>query len=221
MNRIILATIALLFTASTSSPAFAAGSDNSTSARTITTQGDAMLNVEPDMFRIVFTLKARDRQLVEAFAETEKTTSSVCALAKTYGLVPNDVQIGKVTVRTNVGGYSSVTSQTGGYEVSREISFIVRDKTLIPKFLRDGFAAGASSLYSLTLDVSDLKKQKDEVRVLALKAAKDKADLLAGALNLKVGRALQIGDASTTGESGTDIGKIPVAASVNATFELE
>lgn len=221
MNRITLTTLTALLTASSCSIAFAAGSDNLNAERIITTQGEATLEVEPDLFRSVFTVSARDKDLVRAFDENEKTTSRIQALAKTYISASNDLRIGNVTVRTNVGGFSSVSNSGGGYEVSRDICFVVRDKTLLPKLLQDSFAAGASSLRNLTFESSELKKHKDDVRVLAMRAAKDKADLLAGALNLKVGRAMQIGDASTTGEAVTELGKIPVAASVSATFEIE
>ncbi len=228
MNRTVITTLTALLAASSCSMAFAAGSDNSPSVRTIKTQGEASLNVEPDIYRVVLTVSSRDKNSLQAFDEVEKITSNVLAMAKTYGCAPADIQTGTFAIGQHAAKFSSEYLSIGGFEVSREISFTVKDKLLIRKLIHDGIAAGATSVRRVSFDTSDLKKLKDAVRALALKAAKDQAEQIAGGLNLKVGRPLQIEEASTAGKNDGDaqkssqgLGKVNVSSIVIATFEFE
>jgi hypothetical protein len=69
----------------------------------------------------------------------------------------------------------------------------------LPKALE----AGATSIQSVNFENSNLRKSRDEARMLALKAAREKAESLAHAENGKVGKALVI---TERGSEVTDLG---------------
>jgi uncharacterized protein YggE len=131
-----------------------------------------------------------------------------------------------------------------GYFVDRRISFVLHDSKQVAPLIRDVLTAGADSISQVSFETSELRKYKDQARLMALKAAREKAELLSGELHAKLGRPVRIDESPARGyspwtsamnsvqnavqdEGESDLGgsialgRIPIRASVRTTFELQ
>jgi len=218
--------------------------------REITTHGDAVVRVIPDMFSFTIGIQTQEKQLFSAYDLNEKRATNVLAVAQKYKLRAEDVQTSHMSVLPRrIDRSHSLSSITEPYRVDRSVTFVVRDKKQLAPLMRDVLDEGATSIVSLTYDTSELRKHKDAARVLALKAAREKAQLLAESIGAKVGKPMEIeetqfsyfplqsnnrvlnqnamdptGDAEMDSEQSSAAiaaGRISVRASIKAKFELE
>lgn len=83
-----------------------------------------------------------------------------------------------------------------GYFVRRSISFTFRDGETLGQIIREVLTSGANSISRVRYASSEVRKHKDTARLLALKAAKQKAELMSSELGNKVGRAVCVEEVS-------------------------
>jgi uncharacterized protein YggE len=114
----------------------------------------------------------------------------------------------------------------------------LRDLSKLDVLLEYLIKAGVNQIDSVEYETSDPRKYRDQARDLAVKAAREKAEALAGALGQSIGKANAIeetsdsrvyGYANTTASfysSGKPIsrstaaGQITISASVTVSFDL-
>lgn len=251
-NKLFAAACATAFAAATQMAALA-DSSSIPPGRSITTQGDAVVKVPPDMFSFTVGIQTQEKQLFTAYDLNEKRAANVLAVAQKFKLRPEDIQTSEMSVYPRRADRSShaLSSVAEPYRVDRQITLVIRDRKQLAPLMRDVLEEGATSLVSLTFDTSELRKHRDTARTLALKAAREKAQLMAESIGSKVGRPIQIEETSSSSYprfannvhyaqqqvmmapgddgdidsnapiSGIATGRVPVRASVKATFELE
>lgn len=217
--------------------------------RSVTTEGDAVVNVVPDKFALSFRVRTSGKQLLDAYDENERTAAKILELGQRYKLKTEDVQTSSISFHPEYGRSSTSISTN---HVERDICFILKDRKMIAPLIRDSLNAGATSLLNVTFETSELRKYRDHARVLALQAAKEKAELLAKTFNANIGKPLRIEEqssgssyrhpyafqvanniAQTVGGSeesdvdsaiqnaGIAVGRIQIRASVKTVFELQ
>ena len=115
----------------------------------------------------------------------------------------------------------------------------MKDIDLLEKLIDSALVSGANRLHGIEYKDSNLRKHRDEARRMAAKAAREKAELFASELGVKVGKPLVIEEVpfmmrapqqnavfssnSAYGQLGqtTLVGQIEVTASLNVRFSLE
>lgn len=125
-----------------------------------------------------------------------------------------------------------------GYRFSKRIGVTIKDINLVEDILSEIIYSGVTNLYGVDYRASDHRKHADEARKQAIIAAKEKAELLAGEIGQKVGKAIKITESNygnlwgrqanvmqmgSQTESASDIqpGMLRISATVNVTFELK
>jgi uncharacterized protein YggE len=68
----------------------------------------------------------------------------------------------------------------------------LKDISLIEALLDAALNNGANRMYGLEFKHSEMRKHRDEARKMAARAAKEKAELLAGELDAQVGKPIEI-----------------------------
>ena len=68
-----------------------------------------------------------------------------------------------------------------GYRIDNTVSITVRDVNLADDVILAAFKAGANQVQDVQFYTSELRKYRDQARALAMKAAREKAQALAGA----------------------------------------
>lgn len=127
------------------------------------------------------------------------------------------------------------------FVAEQTLSVTIRDLTKLDSIFESLIKAGANQIDSIEYETSDLRKYRDQARDLAVKAAREKAQALAAALDQTIGKAVSIEevpqssdqysafvsnetreDAATKTRTGptTSAGAKTISASVIVAFDL-
>jgi uncharacterized protein YggE len=171
----------------------------------ITVTGQAELRVPPD--EIVFTLSVEsvDKDMLAAKNKTDDSVRSVLAIARRNNVKDEDVQTSYISVepKYNIDDLDfeqrrGVKREFVGYQVSKTIAVRLRDIAKFDGLLSDVLKAGVTRVRNVEFRDSQIRKHKDQARAMAIRAAQEKARLLAGEIRQTIGPAYSI--AETTGD---------------------
>jgi uncharacterized protein len=214
----------------------------------ITVTGQAEVRVAPD--EVVFTLgiESVDKDVNAAKTRTDSSVREVFAIARKNNIKPEDVQTSFISVQpkynTDDVEYDqrrNMKREFLGYQVSKTVAVILRDINRFDAMLSDVLRAGVTTLSNVEFRNSEIRKHKDQARRLAMKAAQEKASLMAREIGQSIGAAYSISEADTDssprnatqnvssfylpgssdGESAIAPGLLPVTARVTVRFRLQ
>lgn len=196
--------------------------------RLITVSGEAEVRVKPDEAIIHFGIETFHKDLGLAKKHNDERINRVLAIAKKFDIPPGNFWQEGVRAEPLYEG-AQQRDYPRGYSVSRGVVFILDDPSRLDEFIEAAFAAGANSCTGVQLRTTRLGEYREEARVLALKAAKDKAKGMAKVLGQRVGRPVAIVEEGYEGgvvstlpevEKKIAIGPIGVRARVRVSFAL-
>jgi uncharacterized protein YggE len=159
--------------------------------RTITVTGEAEVRVAPEEVAFSFVISSDAKTLASAKAEHDARAKKVLAAAQDAGVAPKDIQ----TERLRMGPkYEEVKDREVfvGYVVSQSMTIVLRDLDKYEDLLSKILEAGVTRVGGIEFGARDMQRYRDEARVLAIRAAKDKATSLAKELNQTLGKPLTI-----------------------------
>ena len=246
MIRKILLVFVIVLTAS------AALAQNAVDRPLITVTGQAEVRVPPD--EVVFTLvvESVDKDVLAAKKKTDESVKQVFALARDNKVNTDDVQTSYISVepKYNTDDLAYGDERRGvkrvfiGYEVSKTIAIRLKDISRFDPLLSDVLKAGVTKVSNVEFRDSQIRRHRDQARAMAIKAAQEKANLLAREIGQTIGPAHSIaegvasrypsqsmmqnstsvisGDLSASeSESAIAPGLISVTAQVTVSFELK
>lgn len=170
---------------------------------------------------------------------TDKMNALVVAL-KTLGIADKDLQTANYNISPRYD-YTDGKSRITGYTVSQELSVKVRDLTKVSDVFQKAGELGANQVTGPNFTIDDPETARAEARKLAIENAKQKAEVLAKSLGVKILRVatfyessggepvpmmnyaksdLGIGGGATAApqiQSGT----LDVVSNVSVTYEIE
>ena len=165
----------------------------------ITVSGNAEVRVPPD--EVVFTLEISsvDKDMLAAKKRTDDSVKEVLAIARRNNVKPEDVQTSHISVEpkynTDDLDYEqrrSVKRLFLGYEVSKTVAVRLRDIAKFDEVLSDVLKAGVTKVSNVEFRDSQIRKHKDQARAMAMKAAQEKANLMAREIGQSIGPAYSI-----------------------------
>lgn len=206
--------------------------------RTITVAGDAEILTAPDQFVVAVGFDIQAKTLEEARDSSQKRAAALLAVAKT---IPTcEVQTDQLSLQPRYEGYNEPGGQRlVGYQASRGLTITLHQLGEVEELLFALLAAGANRVDRLTFQSSQLLTKQAEARLLAVEAARAKAEAMAAALGQTIGEPLRIEEASAAGwgpqrtnfsydnnttpqESATvATGKVRVHSGVSVVFALQ
>ena len=155
--------------------------------RVIEVDGVAQLDVVPDLLDLVVTVQDRATTPAAAAASVEKRQAAVRAALESAGVAKDALVVSYQTLnpwwdddRTRPRGYDASVSLVATIPPDRLAA--VADAAV---------AAGASGL-STRFRASDIPAKKRTLRDMALRAAREKAEQMAGAMDVRVGAVLAL-----------------------------
>ena len=212
----------------------------------VTTTGNSEVKVVPDLADLRFDIELRNTNLKTALAQEAEKMSQLVAALKAAGIGERDLQTSQVTINPvyqRDDGTQAETAKIAFFSVSQTVGCTLRDIQKITAITTRAIDAGANRVSGVTLRTSKLRQYRDQARVMAVKAAKEKALALAGELGSKVGKphsiteqsseipTLLLGNsfaqnvAAAPGDSGSNSafepGTISISATVTVAFVLE
>jgi uncharacterized protein YggE len=194
MTRKILLVFVIALTASN---VFA---QNAVDRPLITVSGQAEMRVPPD--EVVFTLEVEsvDKDVLAAKKKTDESVKQVFALARDNKVNADDVQTSYISVepKYNTDDLEYGEERRGvkrvflGYEVSKTIAIRLKDISRFDPLLSDVLKAGVTKVSNVEFRDSQIRKHRDQARAMAIKAAQEKANLLAREIGQTIGPAYSI-----------------------------
>lgn len=237
MTRSLLSRCLLCLPLASIAPGAAFADVTHPQARTISVSAEAVVRTAPDQVIIHLAVESSGTDLAGILAETDARTARVRGIAKDFKIASEHVQTDSITLQQRY-----VDSKPSGYTAQRSIVLCMKDLGHVNALLTAVVKAGANRIDSIAFETSQLRRFRDEARVQAVKAAKQKAQLLAGELAAQVGKPISISEGSggiqhagrgayqnfaredpgtASAEGGFAPGQIAVNASVSVVFALE
>jgi uncharacterized protein YggE len=194
INSFITTFIAVILTICTVVPSTRAVAQGSTpNPRTISVSGEAQVNVVPDQVIITLGVETVDRVLATSKAKNDERMTAILDVIKRFEIPQEKVQTDYIGIEPR---YTSTYAQSDfiGYFVRKNVVITLTDLTKFEGLLSALLESGANYVMGVNFRTSDLRKYRDQARELAITAAKEKAEALAGALGQKIGKPLTISE---------------------------
>lgn len=153
----------------------------------ITVTGDAEVRVVPDEVILTLGVQTWDKDLDAAKGENDRIVARVLALAEEHGIAPEHVQTDYVGIEPRYRNGYYEASDFVGYFVHKTIVLTLRDLDQFEGLLASALKAGVNYVHGIEFRTTELRQHRDEARALAVRAAREKADAMAGELGQSVG----------------------------------
>ena len=215
-------------------------------ARTVRSSGSATVYVKPDEVEVTFSVHTFDSDLVKSKAANDQAVRQVIDFVKSLKVDENDIQSDAMrSERVYEPAVRDRPAEFKGYTVRRAYSIVLRDVAKLDALADHLLVRPDITIGGINFRTSQSRKFRDEARRKAVRAAREKAELMASELNCAIGRAQTIneqspptygyamqnytnsnahdegGGAGADGGSGaTHLGQIAMMASVEVTFDL-
>jgi uncharacterized protein YggE len=208
---------------------------------TIEVWGISEIYVAPDEAVINLGIKVWNEDMDEARQIFYEKSNNLSNLLKKYSIEDKYVKTDNIMIEPTYKKFEKMYYEgdiVNGYRFSKRISVTIKDISQVENILSEIIYSGATNLYGVDYGVSEHRKHADNARKQAITAAKEKAELLAGEIGQKVGKAIKINEPNydipwgrqsnvlqmgSQTETVSDIqpGMVRVSASVNVIFELK
>ena len=214
--------------------------------RSISVTGDAEMKVAPDQVILTLAVETLDKDLLLAKKQNDERVKKVLAVTSQFKIESKHVQTEQISIDPRYSDYSSKRTFEG-YAVRKTIVICLKDLARFEDVLTELLKAGTNSVPGIEFQSTELRKHRDQARLMATKAAREKAVAIAGELGAKVGKPHSISENSVnvygsrggynmmnaqnsmsegtgpadTSSTGFAPGQISIRASVTVDFDLD
>ena len=148
----------------------------------ITVTGAAEIRVVPDEVVLVLGVETWDKALKVAKSENDQRVQQALTLIQDYGIAPQHIKTDYINIQPGDWGLE----KRDGYWVRKTIVVTLRDLSKFEDLLTGALDAGVTHVHTVQVHTTALREHKDQARALAIHAAQEKADALAGELGQRV-----------------------------------
>ena len=179
--------------------------------------GEGIVLTQPDVARITLGVEVVDQSLANAQAQAAQRMDAVVNKLKADGIADNDIR----TVSYNVTPqYDQGNSQTQpvlrGYQVQNMVEVRTSNVPGLGALVDDAVAAGATRIFGISFEASDMESLKNQARDQAMANAASKAQQMARNANVTLGRPISIEESDVGGANPVQAAPRPVAAAAPA-----
>ena len=166
--------------------------------------GSALIRVEPDHASLRFAVTRLEREPAKAFAQARDGSQAVAGFLRQAGIADGDVAASAVTLNQEVQ-FQGQERKFVGYRARVGYHVLLRDLTRLEPVLVGAVGAGADVVESVQLRTRKMREVRADARRMAMRAARAKAEILAGEAGARLGAVLHIEDvdAESAGRRGS------------------
>jgi uncharacterized protein len=170
-----------------------AQADTTAPQRTISVSGEAQVNIVPDQVVLSLGVETWDKNLKTAKAQNDERVAQILGLTKDFGVAPEKVKTDYISIEPRYqDGYQQ--KDFIGFFVRKNVVITLSDISKFEDLLSSALDNGANYVLGIDFRTTELRKYRDQARDAAIKAAREKAEALSGALGLKIGKAVSISE---------------------------
>ena len=195
----------------------------------ISVTGTGRVSLAPDTVTVDIGAEARAPQLADATAEVDRRMRDVLARVKAPGIDVRTIGYSVEPIAESRQPPGDAGSRIVGYRAANIVQVRTRDVAGIGRLVDAAVAAGANVVRSLRFGLDAPERAEAEARRLAVQDAVSRAQQLAAATGVKVGRLLSVTE-STAGLRPVGVsmmavpveaGQLDVAVVVQARYAIE
>lgn len=192
----------------------------------------------PDLATISAGVVTEAPTAAAAMRENANRMSATIAALKKAGVAARDIQTSAINLNPQYRYTEGKPPVITGYQASNQVNIRFRDVARAGSILDTLVAEGANQINGPSLSVDQPASALDEARIAAVKAARARADLYAGAAGLRVKRILSISEQQgytpqpypmvmamsrekASADTQVEPGEQKLAVTVAVSFELE
>jgi len=158
--------------------------------RLIQVSGSAEVKVAPDEVYLKVGVQTRNESLDAAKQENDERVSKALAFLKNSGIRTKDVQTDFISLDPEYN--SSSATKIAVYIVRKTIEVKLAKVEALEDTLTGLLNSGVNTVQGVTFRTSELRKYRDQARVMAIQAAREKANAMASNLGVKRGRVYDV-----------------------------
>lgn len=157
--------------------------------------GEGIVQAQPNLARITIGAEVSDASLANAQAEAARRMDAVVSKMKDDGIADTDIH----TVAYNVTPQYDQSQTLRGYQVSNQVQVRTTNVSGLGSLLDDAVAAGATRIFGISFEASDMESLKNQARDQAMANALAKAQQLAKDGGVSLGRPIAIDESDAGG----------------------
>ena len=150
--------------------------------------------VAPDMATISLGVQTEAPTAAEALAANSARMTQVIAALKKGGIAPRDIQTSGLSINPQYVYKEGEAPRLTGYQVSNQVTVIVRDLSKLGGAIDATVNAGANTVGGVSFGLQNPDAAEDAARLDAVKALRHKADLYAGATGYRIVRLVTLNE---------------------------
>jgi uncharacterized protein len=199
---------------------------------TVSATGTGTVEVKPDIATLSVGVTTQGDTAAGALSANSAAIEAVMTRLAEAGIEARDMQTSNLYLNPNWAGYETGTPVISGYVASNMLTITLRNLDMLGAVLDKSISDGANTLNGVTFGLADPNPVLDEARKEAVADARARAELLATAAGMKLGRILTITE-SVPGDMGYPMydmaasapvpvagGELGLSASVTIMYEI-
>jgi uncharacterized protein len=159
----------------------------------ITVSGEAVVNVTPDKIVLTFGIETWDADILTAKQKNNEALKRAIAAIKETGIPEKEIQTDHLSIEPRYK-HDYRKEDFIGYFVRNTFVVTLAETARVEELVTKVLQAGVHYIHGIDFQTTEFKKYREQARELALKAAKEKADKMAGVLGQSAGAPLQISE---------------------------
>ncbi|UNE53699.1 SIMPL domain-containing protein [Bartonella machadoae] len=169
--------------------------ENTMKNATITVTATGESQATPDMAIINLAVVTEDKTAQKALAANNKSMNDIVTAFKNNGIQANNLQTSGLSIyQTSSDQRHEKKNNEKHYRVSNSLTVRIRDLANAGKIFDQAMALGVNTVNGITFTNADTKPFYKEARKKAITEAFEKAETIAQAANLKLGKIIQINE---------------------------
>jgi uncharacterized protein len=169
-------------------------------SRTVQVSGSAVINVIPDRTLIQLGVQSNGPTPEAVEAANSAAIQQVINAVRFLGVDPKDIATDLYVIEPVYEDYDALYIK--GYRIHNVVAITLRNVNKTSQVIAAALEAGANQVVNVDLYTSELRKYRDQARDLAMKAAAEKAQALAGAVAAQTSCVLSINENSWSSYNG-------------------
>ena len=159
----------------------------------ISVNGEAVVKVQPNEIIITFGIETWDKNIMIAKEENNKIMKKAVAVIKESGIQDKDIQTDYLSIEPRYGDNYEKRNFIG-YFVRNTLVVTLSETDKVEDLVTGVLQSGVNYIHNIDFQTTEFKKYREQARDLALNAAKEKAEKMAGALGKSIGDPVQISE---------------------------
>jgi uncharacterized protein len=189
--------------------------------RTIAVEGNASVEMVPDVAQLTVGSETRGSTAREALASNNDAMNALIEVLKLQGVVHGDVKTVSLTLspiydrltnESRSGNADAPPPKIIGYQINNEVNITIHDVKKLGVMLDSIVKVGVNKIDRLSFQVNDPKAAYRELRMKAIADARAKADELAAEAGMTLGLpiGIEVDDSPSSGYADTRSNALPL-----------